>query len=85
VTAPEDYRIKAAQEAVAALIREINPGAMATRFVLLVEVIDADGERALWTLAPPEQRRWDTLGLVDFARALEYSRTAWDEREARDE
>lgn len=62
-----------AHDALADLIREIDPGAMLTRWVLLLEVVDDQGERALWTIAAPDQKAWDTLGLLDYARAVETS------------
>lgn len=42
-------------------------GAMLTRWVVLADVIEANGERALWALCPSEQKAWDTLGMLRFA------------------
>jgi hypothetical protein len=47
-------------------------GEMVTRWVALVEVIDEDGVRALWALAPDDAKAWDTLGMLDYPRAVEY-------------
>lgn len=46
-------------------------GFMATKWAVIAEVIDENGERSLWTLAPTGQLAWDTLGLLEFARQLE--------------
>jgi hypothetical protein len=47
-------------------------GAMVTRWVVLADVIEPDGERALWTLAPTDAKAWDTLGMLDYARAIKH-------------
>lgn len=44
---------------------------MVTRWVVLVEVIDTNGERGLWTLAPDDATAWDTLGMLTYATQLE--------------
>lgn len=53
-------------------------GEMVTRWVALVEVIDAEGERGLWTLAADGQKAWDTLGMLDYARAVEHAAVTAD-------
>ena len=60
-----------ALDAVSALVHEIDPGAMVQRFVLVAEVVDADGHRILWELVPPGAKAWDTLGLLGFALTRE--------------
>ncbi len=67
----DDELREQALSGVAALITDLDPGAMVQRFVLLAEVIDSDGERALWALTPPDARAWDTLGLIEYARLIE--------------
>ncbi len=42
-------------------------GHMATRYVLVAEVLMEDGERAVWGVAPDGQQSWDTLGLLEWA------------------
>lgn len=56
-------------------------GQMATRWVVLVELIDAEGERGLWLEAPDDMRSWDTLGLLDYAGSLERAKIQWDNRD----
>ena len=48
---------------------------MVTKWVCLVEVIDTDGERGLWTLAPEGAKPWDTLGLLTHAIHREQAAT----------
>lgn len=43
-----------------------------TRFVVLAEVVDKDGARALWQVAADGMKRWDTLGLLQHALTSEY-------------
>ena len=60
----------AAIEAVANLIREVQPGGMVQKFVLLVETIDED-DRWISAFVAPNQKRWDTLGLLDYGLTIE--------------
>lgn len=55
-------------------------GQMATRWVVLVEVIEGDGNRGLWIEAPEDMRQWETLGLLEFARAHECAKMTNDYR-----
>jgi hypothetical protein len=66
---PEDraWRGAAAEEAVGGLVQQIDPGAMATKFVLLVETVDGDGVRALWALTPDELAAWESVGMLTHA------------------
>ncbi len=59
------------QEAVAGAVQQLDDGAMVTRFVVLAEVVGGDSDRALWIGAAPDQRAWDTYGLLRFALAQE--------------
>lgn len=43
------------------------------RFVLLAEIIDSEGERALFQVAADGMKRWDTLGMLEHARATEWA------------
>lgn len=44
---------------------------MVTKWVALVEVLDADGERSAYVMAPDGAKPWDTLGLLTFAIQVE--------------
>jgi hypothetical protein len=66
-------------DAVSDLISKIDQGAMATRFALLIEVVDAEGERGLWAISPDGQKAWDTLGLLQYAIQLEQAASVRDE------
>jgi hypothetical protein len=46
-------------------------GEMVTRWVALVEIIDSHGERAVYSMGAPDQRAWDSLGLLDYGIQLE--------------
>lgn len=58
--------------AVADFIRSIGESNMVQRFVLLVETIDED-DRWVSAFTAPGQKVWDTLGLLEFARSMEWS------------
>lgn len=38
-----------------------------TRWVLVAETLDADGDRAAWMLAQEDSKSWDALGLLAYA------------------
>jgi hypothetical protein len=44
---------------------------MVNRWVAIVEVIGADGERAAYLMAPEGAKPWDSLGLLHFAIQVE--------------
>lgn len=68
-----------ASDAVADLVAKVDPGGMVLGFVAVVAVMDAEGQNALWTLAPQGQKAWTTLGYLDYCRAVEYGQEARSE------
>lgn len=42
--------------------------AMVTKFVLVAELIDGDGLRAIWSSASPGITSWDEAGLITYAQ-----------------
>ena len=52
---------------------------MATRWVSVVEVIDGNGQRWLWSFPSPGLMRWDVLGLLDYAHQLQNAATVNEE------
>lgn len=56
---------------VADLIHGLDPGAMVTKFVVVAEVIDTDGDQCVWVSTHEDARPWDVLGLLGYATALE--------------
>ena len=48
------------------VLQKVEPG-MVTKWVILAETIDADGDRGLWSLCSESATAWDTLGLLQFA------------------
>lgn len=55
---------------VADLIQKVQPGAMVQKFVLLVETID-DEDRWISAFTAPGQKRWDSMGMLDYGLNLE--------------
>jgi hypothetical protein len=70
---PEDrkWRSAAAEEAIGGLVQQIDPGAMATKFVVLIETVDGDGVRALWALTPDDLAAWESVGMLQYAMLRE--------------
>jgi len=54
-----------------AAISAVLADSYVTRWVSLIEVIDEDGDRAVWTLHADDMRAWDTLGLLTFGTQIE--------------
>lgn len=52
---------------------------MVTRWVAVIEVVDEDGVRAAYAIAPPEAKPWDTLGLLTFGVQQEQAAAITDE------
>lgn len=52
---------------VAQVIDELDPAAVVLKYVLVVEVINAEGDRNVWTTSHPDAKRWDTYGLLTEA------------------
>lgn len=52
---------------VAQIIQGLDPGAFVTKFVLVAEVLDTDGNRAVWTETSDDASKWDAYGLLTFA------------------
>jgi hypothetical protein len=78
VTQDEEDLTLAAQAAVATMVARVEPDAVLVRFVVLAEIIGADSDRAVWMATGPDQRVWDTLGLLEYARAIQYAAVAND-------
>jgi hypothetical protein len=49
------------------------------RFVVLAEIVDVDGERVLVQVAADGMARWDTLGLLEHARSVEWAATVTED------
>lgn len=56
---------------IADLIQGLDPGAVVTKFVVIAEVIDTDGEQCVWMETNHDANPWDTLGLLAYAKAIE--------------
>ena len=70
MNADPDATEKALTDAIAQALDQALPG-MVTRWVCVTEVIEEDGQRALWSVGPDDAQPWDRLGLMGFAMQLE--------------
>lgn len=68
-----------AVQSVAEFMAKIDPGSFAGRFVLIVEVMQEDGDRVMWTFTPNEQKSWESLGLMMQGIHLEQAYTTMAE------
>jgi NADPH-dependent ferric siderophore reductase len=63
---------EAAMHAIAALMEEIQPDSIVTKFVLLVETIEEE-DRYFSAMVSPQMKRWDTMGMLQYAQCIEDS------------
>ena len=63
----EDMQSKVAD----AIANAFSGGHFVTKWVAVVEVLQEDGERALWTLANDSCESWDISGLLHHAVGME--------------
>jgi hypothetical protein len=48
--------------------------ALITKWIVLVEAIDGDGDRCLWTLGSDTLTKWDGLGILTYGLQLEQAK-----------
>lgn len=76
----------AATDLVGQIIEDLDPGCMVLKFILVAEVISADGARAVWIEAHEDASRGDKYGLLvealETEKARHHAATAeWDSRD----
>lgn len=54
-------------------------GVMLGKHVVVAEVYEPDGDRAVWLCSPEGQPTWDSLGLVRYADHVEAAALVTDE------
>jgi hypothetical protein len=62
-----DRKLEHIWEAIEVLVPEFYPGNILIKGVMVVEVLDEDGDRALRFIAHPDATPWDMTGLLDSA------------------
>lgn len=61
---------ESAMTAISDFIQKVQPGSFVQKFVLIVETIDED-DRWLSAFTAPDQRAWDSLGLLEYGITME--------------
>lgn len=56
-----------------------HEGGFTTKWVALVETVDAEGARGLWPMASDEVKAWDTVGLLQHGLHLQQAATLADQ------
>lgn len=72
---PQEDNGEKVVDAIAGVLQGIEPGTMVVKAVALVEVIDSAGQRALWTIAGPDVKAWDTVGMLQHALHIQLGQT----------
>lgn len=57
-------------DALANVFREKFDGTYVTKFVMLVEVMDKNGEQSMWQANTPGMGAWDQLGFLEFGKMV---------------
>jgi hypothetical protein len=70
MTSPGERIEQRVGQAIDEAIREAERG-VATKWVLLIESVNPDGERGMWTLTSPDVMAWDTGGALLHALVLQ--------------
>ncbi len=52
-----------------------HEGGFVTKWVALVETVDGDGKRGLWTATSDDVMAWDTVGLLTHGLHLQQRQT----------
>jgi hypothetical protein len=73
---------KAVGEAIQNTVSE-HEGGFVTKWVALVESVDPEGARGLWTMTSDDLKAWDTVGLLQHGLHLQQWQTI--NRNAEDE
>lgn len=60
-------------------------GGFTTKWLVVAETIGPEGERGVWTRTSPDLKPWDTIGLLEFAIAVERRGDGWGRRTDQDE
>lgn len=79
------WRDGADERLAAAIAAELDHPAMVTRFVVIADATDEDGDRVLAMNAGVDQRAADTLGLLAFADTVERARVGREWLDADDD
>lgn len=46
---------------------------LVTKYVAVVETINGDGDRAVWTIASSGIKAWEVLGMLEFGKSVEHA------------
>lgn len=63
---------QAIDRAISAVLAE--HGQMVNRWLAMVEVVDTEGDRGMWTFTADGMKRWDALGMLQYGLIAEQTR-----------
>lgn len=76
-----DEESRKVDDLLAQFVEIISPGSVMTKYVVVVEAIDAtDSERVLITSTPDDASAWDTMGLLSYGMAKENAKITQNTR-----
>lgn len=57
------------QDGIAEALKEAKT--ILTKFILIAEIMEEDGDRVLWRVATDGMTSWEALGMIESARLIE--------------
>lgn len=57
---------------------------MVTKWVALIETIDGDGQKGLWTLTSDGVMAWDTVGMLQHGLHIQQNQTRFPDESGED-
>lgn len=78
MTQPDEPDGTAIEQEIGAAIADVlarHENGFTTKWLALVETIDADGESGLWTLTSDDLKAWDTVGMLTHGLHLQMRQT----------
>jgi hypothetical protein len=67
----EQNPISETENLVGQMMEIIDPGVLVSKFLVIVEGVDSDGQRAMYSTVSRGLTSWDVLGMLAFVEARE--------------
>ena len=64
--------------ALAEAITRVASGPLVTKWVVIAETVNSEGDRELERFTPPDVSSWDVIGMLDFHLTFERKRIQTD-------
>jgi len=62
-------------DAISGVIARHEENGLVTKWIALIETLDGDGSRGMWTATSDGVTAWDTVGMLEHARQIQDAQT----------